>query len=125
MFFVRAFVFLAHPFVVVCSNLRGFLLKPSWFIVSNLRVFWLKPSWFLLKPSCSFAEAFVFFCLNLRVFAETFGFFGRGALAIQRPPKVFMDFQVCTGIWFEGGVGIIRMIPVVLVRWLVSRDVMF
>ena len=35
-----------------------------------------------------------------------------------------MDFQVCSGIWFEGGVGI-RMIPVVLVRWLVWRDVMF
>ena len=36
-----------------------------------------------------------------------------------------MDFQVCSGIWFQGGVGIIRMIPVVLVRWLVWRDVMF
>ena len=59
---------------------------------------------------------------------KTLWFYGQNFVVLWstlRPPKVFMDFQVCSGIWFEGGVGIIRMIPVVLVRWLVWRDVMF
>ena len=67
---------------------------------------------FLVKTSWFYGQTFVVLLT-------------RSSAAIQRPPKVFMDFQVCSGIWFEGGVGIIRMIPVVFgsMAGVAQRDV--
>ena len=127
--------FFGRTFVVFCANLRGFLGEPSCFFGRTFVVFWSNLRVFLVKPSCFFGQTFVFFWSNLRgfllkptisitslesaVFLRTCPGNRYAHGAIQRPHKVFMDFQVCSGFWFEGGVGIIRMIPVVLVRWLV------
>ena len=85
------------------SNLRGNMVKPSWknghvgqiFVVlrSNLRGFMVK---FLSK----LRGFMVNFLSKLRGFmGKTSGIYG------QNP-----EFQVCSGIWFEGGVGLIRVI---------------
>ena len=64
----------------------------------------------LVGPSWKFGRAFVGIWSGLR--GNLVGFveiWSGSSGAIQRPPKVFMDFQVCSGIWFKGGVWIIRM----------------
>ena len=126
--------FYGQTFVVLWSNLRGFMVKPSRFygqtfvvLWSNLRGFVVKPSWFrgfMVKPSWFYGHSSKSAVTKWRCFS------GKSAVtklrcslgtcpgnryahgAIQRFPKVFMDFQVCSGIWtstriwFEGGVGI-------------------
>ena len=88
------------------------MVKTSWFYGQNFVVLWSRLLGFMVKTSWFYGQNFVVL-------------WSRSSGAIQRPPKVFMVFQVCSAIWFEGGVGIIRMIPVVLVQWLVWRDVLF
>ena len=120
-FFGRTFVvfwanlrgFFGRTFVVFWANLRGFLVKPSWFFGSNLRVFLSNLRGFLGKTY------YFYYITRKRCFLGTCPGNRYAHGAIQRPPKVFMDFQACSGFWFEGGVGTIRMILVVLVRWLV------
>ena len=62
----------------------------------NFVVLWSKLRDPVVKTSWSCGQNFVVLWL-------------RSSGAIQRPPKLFMDFQVCSGTWFEGGVGIIRI----------------
>ena len=85
-----------RAFVGIWSGLRGNLVGPSWEFGRALVGIWSGLRGNLVGPSWKFGRAFV------EIWSGSSG-------AIQRPPKVFMDFQVCSGIWFEGGVGIIRM----------------
>ena len=75
--------------MVLCSSLRVFLLKPSWFVGQTFVVFWSNLRVFLVKPSPDGQNVVKGF------HGQTSWFYGQTR-----------DFQVRSGIWFEGGVGI-------------------
>ena len=83
-------------FVVLWSRIRGFMVTQSWFYGRAFVVLWSRIRGFMVAHSWFYGQNFLVL-------------WSRSSRAIQRPPKLFMHFQVCSGIWFEGGAGIIRM----------------